>query len=60
MSIGAVACAIGWVEGSLSCYVMSSTSSNRFWNSLSLAAKLFIWAVVCTAVSGDLDLVALS
>jgi hypothetical protein len=30
MSIGAVSCAICWVEGSFSCDVMSSTSSNRF------------------------------
>jgi hypothetical protein len=57
MSIGAVACAMSWVEGSFNCNTMSSTSYKRSWNLPSLDSNSFIWAVVCAAVSEDLVLV---
>ena len=50
MSIGAVSCAICWVEGSFNYSTMSSTSYKRSWNLPIQDSSSFRWLVVWAAV----------
>jgi hypothetical protein len=55
MSAGAVAYAMGCVDGSLSWSTMSSTSCNLSWNLPIRCSNSFMWAVIWAVVKVVLD-----